>query len=607
MGAGKWREEYSQSLKGKIVVIVPDNDAPGRQHAAAVALSLLPVAAQVYTATVPAPHKDVSDWGPTKEALEAWAAQGTPLETPEHVYAAWPEAAPPEDSEEHAAAPEPPPPPPPPADDAPLAAPEPEPPPRAAPARESQVTKLLSIVADLELWRNDKREGYATVPHDGHYETYPIKSGSFRNYIVGRFLDATGTALRVNSLTEAITNLDAKATHQGATHEVFIRIGAVAGRYYLDLGTDSWECVEMSPEGWRVLPVAPVRFTRSPGMLALPVPTRAPGGEEAIRNACNVRTGDDADLILGWLMSCLRPVGPFPVLILQSEQGSGKSTLTRYLRGLVDPNKAPLRSQPREGRDLSIAAKNGWILSYDNISHIDEEMSDMFCRISTGGGCATRALYTDSDEHMLDAQRPTILNGIEEIATRADLIDRSVLVQLSPISPTARLTEREFWARADSTRAATLGWLLDVACSALAREGTFTLPTLPRMADFALWVAAAEPGFGWDDGYFQEIYSRNRKEAVDMTLDASAVGRHLVNLVKSQAGPWNGTAAALLDVLDKAASYRELHSKGWPQMPRGLTNALRRIVPTLRVGGIRVTFTREGKRGGRLIQISMEE
>ncbi len=45
MGAGKWRAEYNVALTGRNVVILADNDKPGRDHAEAVARALDGVAA----------------------------------------------------------------------------------------------------------------------------------------------------------------------------------------------------------------------------------------------------------------------------------------------------------------------------------------------------------------------------------------------------------------------------------------------------------------------------------------------------------------------------------------------------------------------------------
>jgi hypothetical protein len=64
MGAGKWRDAYSETLRGARVVILPDNDNPGREHATQVAQSLRANVASVKVVKLPGlPEKgDVSDW-----------------------------------------------------------------------------------------------------------------------------------------------------------------------------------------------------------------------------------------------------------------------------------------------------------------------------------------------------------------------------------------------------------------------------------------------------------------------------------------------------------------------------------------------------------------
>jgi hypothetical protein len=91
-------------------------------------------------------------------------------------------------------------------------------------------------------------------------------------------------------------------------------------------------------------------------------------------------------LIVAWLIASLRPRGPYPLMALFAEQGSGKTTAGRLLRDLVDPNAAPLRAEPRDGRDLMIAANNAWLIAFDNLSHIPLWLSDALRRVSTGGG-----------------------------------------------------------------------------------------------------------------------------------------------------------------------------------------------------------------------------
>lgn len=82
-GAGKWRPEYGDALRGRPVAILPDNDEAGRRHAEAVAQALAPLAAQVRTLDLPGlPDKgDVSDWlaaGGDASQLAALAAMAPP-------------------------------------------------------------------------------------------------------------------------------------------------------------------------------------------------------------------------------------------------------------------------------------------------------------------------------------------------------------------------------------------------------------------------------------------------------------------------------------------------------------------------------------------------
>jgi hypothetical protein len=155
----------------------------------------------------------------------------------------------------------------------------------------------------------------------------------------------------------------------------------------------------------------------------------------------------------------------------------------------IDP---ALRSIPDKVSNLMIAANSNRILAYDNLSSISAQLSDALCSISTGGGYAVRALYTDFDEAVYDAVRPLILTGIDALPRRPDLLERALLIELNRIDPSARQTEEVLWKAFKAARGRILGALLDGAVSALANRNTVELTSLPRMADFALLATAAE-------------------------------------------------------------------------------------------------------------------
>src|SRR5262249_56994604 len=111
-----------------------------------------------------------------------------------------------------------------------------------------------------------------------------------------------------------------------------------------------------------------------------------------------VKDERDWALVVGWLLAALRGTGPFPVLAIGGEHGSGKSSVAKVLRALIDPNQSWLRSEPRDARDLAISARHGYVIVLDNLSSIQSWLSDCLCRLATGGGFSTRELYTDDDE-----------------------------------------------------------------------------------------------------------------------------------------------------------------------------------------------------------------
>jgi hypothetical protein len=260
---------------------------------------------------------------------------------------------------------------------------------------------------------------FADLVTDGHRETWPIRSKRFRTWLRRCYYQATGSAPSGSAIASALDVLEARAQFDAPERAVNIRLAEHAGRIYLDLADDHWRAVAIAPDGWRVIGCPPVRFRRSPGMLPLRVPERG-GSIEALRPFLNVSSHNDFVLVVAWLLAALRPSGPYPLLAISGEQGSAKTILSKLLRALVDPNVAPIRALPRDERELMIAANNGHLLAFDNLSGLPVWLSDALCRVASGGSFAVRQLYTDDEEVLFKAMRPTLLNGIEDVIRRSD-------------------------------------------------------------------------------------------------------------------------------------------------------------------------------------------
>jgi hypothetical protein len=323
-----------------------------------------------------------------------------------------------------------------------------------------------------------------------------------------------------------------------------------------------------------------------------------------LRSFVNLASASDFVLVVAWALAALRDRGPYPVLVLSGEQGSAKSTLSKILRALLDPNTAQLRALPREDRDLFIAASNGHVLPFDNLSALPAWISDTLCRLATGGGFATRQLRTDQDEVLFDATRPMILNSIEDIINRPDLADRAIFLTLEAIPEERRRSEEELWVAFDKERPRILGVLLDAMVQGLRMLPHIRLDRPPRMADFARWVVACETAL-WPSGSFTAAYRDNRKQAVDGVIEADPVAA-AVHVMMATRTEWSGTASELLGALGEAAgeTVRKSKSKTWPDTPHALSGRLRRAMTFLRKVGIEITYSREGRARTRTIYIA---
>ena len=450
---------------------------------------------------------------------------------------------------------------------------------------------------ECELAHDDNNVAYARVEVDGHCETWPVRSRGFRLWLRRRLREEQERSAHAEAVQSAIEEVEGKALFEGKQVAVFVRLAACDGTIYLDLADENWRTIQVTASGWMLVEGrSPVWFIRSRGMLALPVPERG-GSIDDLRPFLNVRDSADFVLLVSWLLAALCPWGPFPILNVCGEQGSAKSTMQRLLRLLVDPNAAPLRSEPREPRDLVISASNSWVIAFDNLSNISPWLSDAFCRLSTGGGFATRELYTDADECIFDAKRPLMFNGIEDVASRPDLLDRCISIALMAIPPANRKDEKTLLAEFEAVRPRILGALLNAVASGLAnRDRVFIDPAdRPRMMDFALWVTACECGTNWSPRTFITAYTKNRQGANETAIEASIVGQ-TVQAFMADRPTWQGTPAELLSALEAITDEKVLKRRDWPGTARKLTGDLTRIAPNLRQAGIQCTRSpRTGK------------
>ena len=408
---------------------------------------------------------------------------------------------------------------------------------------------LLAIVEKVSLWHTSLNEAFASVDVGNHTENMRVDSKTFRLWLRRAFYDQHKEAAPSKAVDEVLDTVEGLALFEGDARETALRVGQQDSAIYIDLGSQDWQAVHISSDGWCLQESPPIAFRRTPGMESLPIPIGG-GSIEELRSFVNVNSDDDFMLLVAWLVGCLRPTGPYPILVLNGEQGTGKSTLANILRRLIDPNIAATRTPPERNDEIFIAAENGWMLNFDNLSKVKESMSDAFCRVASGSGYSKRKLYSDSDEVLITVSRPIVINGIPDLATRPDLADRCITIQLPRIAATKRRAESEFWEDFDMEAPRIFGALLDAVVVALRDQSSVTLVEAPRMADFATWVSAAFKICDWEQNQFLGALAKNRVESDITLIESEPCAYAIEKVVVAKFGNWLGSASELLQEIE---------------------------------------------------------
>jgi phage/plasmid primase-like uncharacterized protein len=459
------------------------------------------------------------------------------------------------------------------------------------PVHQKQVDVLLALVRknDVELFHTEDHAAFAAIMVDGHREIHAVKSSEFRRWLRNGYFDQKKSAPSNDAMTSAVATIDALAA-RGKCREVHLRVAELDGQLYVDLCDSKWRAIEISAAGWSIVAEPPVLFRRKSGMLPLPVPVTG-GAVELLRPFLNIRGEDDFILVVSYVLTALTPRAPYPVLAIAGSHGGAKSTLVELLRLLIDPSTTPLRTLPREDRELFIQARNGHLLAFDNLSSLPSWTSDALCRIADGAGFAVRSLFTDDDEVLFGGAKPIVLNGIEDFITRPDLADRTVAITLEEVDEIHRRRKHELLREFEEVRPLILGALLDALACGLRRLPDIRLAKLPRLADFATWATACEPACSSYDGAFMAAFTRNREEAIRTVLEADVVATAVLQFTEIRES-WEGTATELLSHLAAIVGEAATKKKTWPPAANALSGRLRRAAPFLRKRGIGIEWHR---------------
>ncbi len=369
-------------------------------------------------------------------------------------------------------------------------------------------------------------------------QTWPVSSRYFKQWLAGLMYREDDRAPSKDALGSAITVLSAKA-NEGNIIDLRNRVASDGnGGIFLDRTNEAWDAIHITKNGWTI-ETPPVIFRRYPHQLPICNPSREGTILPLFKyinigNPDPVRHVDEQLLYLIAFITAYIPDIPNLGTIVHGSAGHIKTMTQVLTRKLIDPSSVEYNALPSKGKLTSLiqTLTQHYYSVWDNMSDVDPETSDIFCRAITGAAFQLRALYTDDETFLRAFKRVVNMNGINIPADRPDLLDRVAVFEAPYVPMAKRRSETEIHAEFDEDLPIILGGILDILVKAIEIYPTIKLKQLPRMADFAIWGAAVSEAMGIPHSKFINAYYTNILSVKGDVVKSRITGRLLLDILE---------------------------------------------------------------------------
>lgn len=469
----------------------------------------------------------------------------------------------------------------------------------------SQAKKLIALVAeeDIEFFHDQFKTAFA-IMHGEDGGIVQLNSENFKTWLSHLAWTQDNMAVSSNAIQSAINVFTGEARYKGQMKKLHVRVAWHEGDIWYDLGDGS--AVQVNKTGWKVVEHPPILFYRFAHQHQQMHPESG-GNLSDVLQFFNLLNKEEQLLLETMIVTGFIPNFPHPISGVHGPHGSAKSTFHRLLKRLIDPSVIEVISPPRNLTELIQLASHHWALFFDNLSDISDWFSDALCRMCTGDGFSKRKLYSDDDDVIYAFRLILGVNGINVLASKPDLLDRSILLALERLPEKDKGTEDEFLERFEKAKPKILGAIFDTLSKTLNEKANVNQPKLPRMADFAVWGCAIARALGRDENEFMEIYRTNISRQHDEAIEASSIAIAVIEFMEGLE-TWQGTATELLGELNSIAKHLKIDtdSRKWPKDASWVWKRINEMSANLITKNIKVERSKSGKRKITIQRVAQE-
>jgi len=454
---------------------------------------------------------------------------------------------------------------------------------------------LIRFIADCEFeaMRDDNQMLRCKIKRTGDIVSLSssVKSGNKVSDLITReFFKMTNKVPKQAALKDTLRILESNARFSEQDVKLYNRVGTTQGGIHYDLGNN--QSIRVSEYGWELV-TAPAIFKRGSNIKQQVVPFR---GGSIKQFFDHVNCEPEYHLLLSvFMVSTLIPEINHPILYVYGDHGSAKSNLCSKLKTICDPSPdACLRLDLKNKKDEVVRNLSQYhLVVYDNVSYIANDVSDVFCQASTGGGSDIRKKYTDDESFIMALRNCVVLNSVKMCIKKPDLLDRAILVRSKRLK--RHKNEAELNAKFQVAIPSILGGIFDTLAKAMAIYPSVQLEEKFRMADFARWGYAIAEAMGGQGKQFLSDYEQNYLVRNDHVAQGNTLCEAVLRLMESRT-EYEAEIGVAYDALKRAIKVTP-GDRTFPSRSNDLRSHLEELGPVLSALGITCEFGERRTKG----------
>ena len=343
----------------------------------------------------------------------------------------------------------------------------------------------------------------------------------------------------------------------------------------------------------------------------IPLPDTDHADINRIFKYCRVPESERA-VFIAYLLTLLISDIEHPCLVINGEQGSGKTTMCIFIKALIDPvgdNRPNLC--PRKESEWVLLFQENYLRAIDNLATISSSTSDTLCGYVTGIKERRRKLYTDNETIDYDICQPIILNGIHDVIKNEDMLSRSIVLTLEKSENGVNATDEKASLMEEFKKdcPAIWGGIVNLLSEALGNYKPYIADRygrdirMPAFYDYGYCICEA-----WEKGQ-GESFCKRYGALLDSQLKQFEKNPDLVEVVvfflEKNDYEWEGTMKGFSMKLNEIVELADADVK-IPSIPNLLSREINKLRFEFKKAGVTIEMSKTPN-NSRYIRLSLEK